>query len=159
MVILIDGHNLIPQVPGIDLTDPDDEVELVRVLQQYCRLRRKSVEVYFDRAPIGQAGERQMGQVRAIFVRDGITADEVIMTRLRNLGKRARNAVVISSDGQVQQAARAAHAEVVSSVAFARELESLMEEEPEVDPRNRLLSDDELIEWEAMFRKGHPPKR
>lgn len=156
MMILIDGHNLIPHVPGISLTDPDDEGELVRVLQQYCRLRRKTVEVYFDRAPIGQAGTRQMGQVRATFVRSGITADEAIMARLQALGKRARNAQVVSSDRQVQQAARAAHASVVPSDDFARELARMMTEEPELDPRNRLLSEDELTDWEAMFRKGHP---
>jgi hypothetical protein len=156
MVILIDGHNLIPHVPGINLSDPNDEDELIRVLQQYCRLRRKTVEVYFDRALVGQAGSRQFGQVLAVFVRDGITADEAIMARLKNLGKRARNVQVVSSDGQVQQAARGAHARVVSSGDFARELGQLMEEEPELDPRNRLLSDRELTEWEALFRRGHP---
>ena len=157
MLTLIDGHNLIPKVPGINLSDPNDEDDLIQVLQQYCRLRRKTVEVYFDRAPIGLAGMRQVGQVRAVFVRTGVTADEAIMSRLRDLGKRARNAQVVSSDGQVQQAARGVHAVVVTSEAFARELVKLMEEEPELDPRNRLLSDVELSEWEALFRKGHPP--
>lgn len=156
MEILIDGHNLIPKVPGISLSDPNDEDELVRLLQQYCRLRRMTVEVYFDRAPVGRAGTRQVGQVKAVYVREGVTADEAIMARLRALGKRARNVQVVSSDRQVQQAARGAHATVVASEAFAQEMESLKSEEPELDPRNRLLSDEELSEWEALFRKGHP---
>ena len=156
MIILIDGHNLIPKIPGISLSDPNDEDELIRLLQQYCRLRRRSVEVYFDRAPVGQAGTQQMGQVKAVFVREGVTADEAIMDRLRKLGKRARNAQVISSDRQVQQAARGVHASVVTSEDFSQEIENLMAEEPELDPRNRLLSDHELSEWEALFRKGHP---
>ena len=94
--------------------------------------------------------------MKAVYVREGVTADEAIMDRLRKLGKRARNAQVISSDRQVQQAARGVHASVVSSEAFAKEIETLMAEEPELDPRNRLLSDHELSEWEALFRKGHP---
>lgn len=157
MLILIDGHNLIPKIPGINLSDPNDEDELIQILQQFCRLRRKTVEVYFDRAPVGKAGTRQVGQVRAVFVREGVTADEAIMSRLRQLGKRARNVQVVSSDGQVKQAARAAHAAVITSDEFAGELAQLIEEEPELDPRNRLLSDSELSEWEALFRKGHPP--
>lgn len=156
MLTLIDGHNLIPKVPGINLSDPNDEDELVRLLQQYCRLRRLTVEVYFDRAPVGRAGTQQAGQVKAVYVREGVTADEAIMDRLRALGKRARNVRVVSSDRQVQQAAHGVHAAVMASEVFAQEMENLMSEEPELDPRNRLLSDDELSEWEAFFRKGHP---
>ena len=156
MTILIDGHNLIASMPGIELSAPDDEEQLVRLLQEYCRLRRKTVEVYFDRAPVGQAGERQFGQVRAFFVREGMTADEAIMNRLKQLGKRARNASVVSSDRQIQQAARAVHAVVVSSEAFTDEWESLSMEEPAFDPRNRLLSQEEVADWEEVFQHGHP---
>ncbi len=158
MLILIDGHNLIPHVPGLSLSDPDDEAQLIRVLQEYCRKKGKTVEVYFDRAPIGQAGERRFGQVKAVFVREGITADEAIMARLNRLGRKARNAQVVSSDRQVQQAARAAHAKVVPSQEFSADIQDLLAEEPSLDPRSRLLSDEELSEWEALFKRGHPPK-
>lgn len=156
MTLLIDGHNLIPHISGIDLSAPDDEGELIQLLQEYCRLRRRQVEVYFDRAPVEQAGERRFGQVQAVFVREGRTADEAIMDRLEQLGKRARNVAVVSSDRQVQQAARASHASVVSSKDFAEEWESLSAEEPAFDPRNRLLSDEEVANWEEIFRHGHP---
>lgn len=156
MTLLIDGHNLIAHIPGIDLSDVDDEGQLVQLLQAYCRLRRKTVEVYFDRAPAGQAGTRQFGQVRAVFVREGSTADEAIMERLKRLGKRARNVTVVSSDRQVQQAARAAHAGVMPSEAFADEWDSLSAEEHAFDPRNRLLTPEEVADWEKMFRHGHP---
>ena len=159
MVILIDGHNLIPQVPGMSLADPDDEGQLIQVLQEYCRRWGRTLEVYFDRAPVGQAGVRRLGQVRAIFVREGVTADEAIMARLQALGRKARNAQVISSDRQVQQAARAAHAQVVSSNEFSADLRILMAEETSLDPRNRLLTDEEISEWETFFKRGHPPQR
>jgi predicted RNA-binding protein with PIN domain len=158
MLTLIDGHNLIPHVPGMSLSDPEDESQLIQVLQEYCRKRGRSVEVYFDRAPVGQAGEQRFGQVRAVFVREGVTADEAIMARLSGLERKARNAQVVSADRQVQQAARAVHAKVVPSQEFSAELQTLMTEEPSLDPRNRLLSDEELSAWEAFFRRGHPPK-
>lgn len=157
MLILVDGHNLVPKIPGMSLADVDDENQLVSLLQSYCRARRNTVEVYFDRAPVGQAGKRGFGQVTAYFVRDGITADEAIMARLKALGKRARNVKVVSSDRQVQAAVRGAHAGLVTSDEFSRELQAIMEETPSIDPRNRLLGDDELAEWETLFRRGHPP--
>ncbi|MDY6866554.1 MAG: NYN domain-containing protein [Chloroflexota bacterium] len=153
---LIDGHNLIPYIPGIALSDPDDEMKLIQQLQGYCQKRRKSLTVYFDRAPVGQAGVRKFGSVQAVFVREGVTADKAIMDRLAELGKRARNVVVVSSDRQVRQVARAVHAKVISSQAFAAEMRAVFEDEPELDPRNRLLSQEEVAEWEAFFRRGRP---
>jgi len=158
MTYIIDGHNLIPKIAGIDLSDPDDEIKLIKVLQDFCRLRRKKAVVYFDQAPPGMSGVKNYGSVRAYFVRKGRTADDAIMEKLRKLGKRARNVIVVSSDRQVQQAARAAHAKVMSSNAFTKEWRSLISEEPSLDPRNRSLSEKELDEWEAIFKKGRDQK-
>jgi predicted RNA-binding protein with PIN domain len=153
MTYIIDGHNLIPKIGGIDISDPDDEIQLIQVLQDFCRIRRKKVIVYFDQSPPGMAGVKKYGSVKAHFVRQGRTADDAIMEKLRKLGKRARNVVVVSSDRQVQQAARSAHAEVISSDTFAREWQSLISEEPSLDPRNRPLTEQELSEWEALFEQ------
>jgi hypothetical protein len=156
MAIIIDGHNLIPHLQGMSLSDPDDEENLIRQLQAYCQKARKRVTVYFDRAPAGMAGERQFGSVRAVFVREGMTADEAIMVHLKRLGKRARNVIVVSSDRQVKQAARAVHARVKTSEVFAAEMVLNITEESDFNPRNRLLSQEEVAEWEAFFRRGHP---
>jgi len=78
MSILIDGHNLIPHLPGINLSDIDDEEQLINWLQSYCRLRRRKVTVFFDQAPAGFSGERDYGAVKAYFVRQGSTADDAI---------------------------------------------------------------------------------
>ena len=37
---LIDGHNLIGQLPDLSLTDPDDEAKLVQKLTGFPRARR-----------------------------------------------------------------------------------------------------------------------
>ncbi len=87
----------------------------------------------------------------------GTTADAAIMAHLGKLGKRAKNVTVVSSDRQVQAAARAAHARVVSAADFAADWAQLEDEAPALDPRNRLLSEDEVDAWEQLFKRGHPP--
>jgi uncharacterized protein len=158
MVLIIDGHNLIPHLPGVDLSDPDDEVKLIQLLQDYCRLHRKKAEVFFDQAPVGMAGVRQYGLVRAYFVREGTTADAAIMAYLKKLGKRAKNTTVVSSDRQVLAAARGARAGMIRSEAFAAAWAQLAEDEPELDPRDRLLEEEEVAHWEQLFRRGHPAR-
>ena len=154
MTYLIDGHNLIPKIPGLSLQDFDDEEQLVGRLQQFSRLRRKQVEVYFDRAPVGFHGQRAFGQVKAHFVRQGITADQAIQARLKQLGKAAKNYIVVSSDHQVQAFARSVHAQVVPSEVFARELISLAgENRGSNPPPDQPLSEQEVAEWEEFFRQ------
>src|SRR5512145_1541175 len=114
MPYLIDGHNLIPNL-GLRLDSVDDEMELIAILQEFCRLERKQAEVFFDGAPAPQAGTRKLGAVTAHFVRLGATADNAICDRLKTLRKSARNWTVVSSDRQVQAEARAALAEVISA--------------------------------------------
>ncbi len=122
MPYIIDGHNLIPKIPGIDLDNIDDEMQLIQQLQYFARQSRKSIEVFFDKAPINQARCQNYGKLTAFFVREGRTADEAIAARLRNLGGEARNWTVVSSDREVQSEARACHAHVISSQAFAKQL-------------------------------------
>jgi predicted RNA-binding protein with PIN domain len=124
MPYLIDGHNLIPKL-GLHLDSPDDELDLITVLQEFSRLSRYKCEVFFDGAPAGQTGSKKYGTVTAHFVRLGTTADSAIKARLKKLDRAARNWTVVSSDHEVQSAARAAHADVASSEAFARQLKKL----------------------------------
>src|SRR5512134_2195825 len=113
MPYVIDGHNLIPKL-GLRLDSIDDETELVAILQEFCRMEHRQVEVFFDGAPAPQAGTRKVGAVTAHFVRLGTTADDAIRNRLKRLGKSAKNWTVVSSDRQVQAEARAAQAEILS---------------------------------------------
>ncbi len=110
MPFLIDGHNLIPKIPGLNLQALDDEEQLIKLLQEYCRRQRKQVEVFFDNAPPGGVRARNFGLVIARFVRQGTTADQAIRERLTRLGRLARNWTVVSSDLTVQSWARAAQA-------------------------------------------------
>ena len=144
-------------MPGMDLSDPDDELQLIDLLQTYCRLRRKKAEVFFDRAPVGQARTQQYGLVKAHFVREGTTADAAIMAYLKKMGKRAKNVTVVSSDRQVSVAARAVHATVMTAETFAADWPDVNPQAPGLDPRDRLLSEEEVKLWENLFKRGHPP--
>src|SRR5688572_306556 len=119
MPYLIDGHNLIPKL-GLRLDSVDDEMELVTVLQEFARLNRREVEVYFDGAPAGHAGTRKLGAVKAHFVRLGQSADSAIRVRLQKMGRSAKNWTVVSSDQEIRSAARAAQAESLTSEEFVK---------------------------------------
>ncbi len=150
MPYLIDGHNLIPKIPGLDLSNVDDEIALVKLLQNFCQRIGKKVEVFFDNAPPGSAGTRRYGAVTAHFVRAGTTADNAIRLRLAQLKGAAKNWIVVSSDRQVQAEARSRGANILSSENFAGDLQV----EKSVSGKGQTpgtLSKEEVDEWLKIF--------
>ena len=152
MPYLVDGHNLIPKV-GLHLNSPDDEMELVAILKEFARLKRQQVEVYFDGAPIGQAGTRKLGTVQAHFVRLGQSADNAIRLRLKKMEKEAKNWTVVSSDREVQSAARFFHAQFISSEEFVKMIRLAVNSAPKADLDNKKISPKEVDEWLRIFRE------
>ncbi len=156
MPFLIDGHNLIPNIPGLRLDNPDDEKQLIRLLQAFCQVKKQKAEVFFDRASLGSAGRQTHGLVSAYFIVRTSSADQAIRARLVQLGKTAPNWVVVSSDHEVQSAARIAGAKVMSAAEFASQLlasqrrRSGSEEKPQPDP----AENEELL---RLFRQGKKP--
>ena len=157
MPYLIDGHNLIPRA-GLRLDSIDDEMELIALLQEFCRREQKQVEVYFDGAPPSQAGTRRLGSVSAHFVRLGTTADDAISRRLKKLGRSARNWTVVSSDRQVQAEARAASAEILSSDTFAAVLKQA-DNSSAKPTEDKPLSPSEVDEWLKLFEQRNSGKK
>lgn len=152
MPYLVDGHNLIPKL-GLRLDSVDDEMELIAILQEFCRLERQQVEVYFDGAPTPHAGTRELGAVTAHFVPQGTTADNAIRKRLKRMGKSAKNWTVVSSDRQVQTEARAVQANVISSDVFAKQLKQARDSAPKpLDDQK--LSKQEVDDWLRLFKEG-----
>ena len=151
MPYLIDGHNLIPKV-GLRLDSPDDELKLTHLLQNFARLKREQVEVYFDGAPPGQAGTRTISGIKAHFVRAGQTADSAIRARLKNMGKTAKNWIVVSSDREVQSSAQAARAQFISSEAFSKLAERVINAAPPSNSEKDRLSASEVDEWLEIFQ-------
>lgn len=155
MPYIIDGHNLIGRMPGIELNDIDDERQLIELLVEFSGQAQKDIEVFFDNAPPGQMRVQRFGRVVARFVRAGLTADEAIRHRLERLGREARNWTVVSSDRTVQTSARAAGAQVQEAGAFARLLQNKLEGETgtPIHPREAALSPDEVDDWLRLFQE------
>jgi len=109
MPYLIDGHNLIPYIPGLSLKDMDDEIALINLLQG------------FSRSP-ARAGSRSFGSVKAHFVRQESTADKAMINRLSRMGKEAKNWTVVTSDREILVEAKSAHSQTLKSADFAAEL-------------------------------------
>jgi hypothetical protein len=152
MIYLIDGHNLIPKVPGLALGQVDVETLLLERLQVFARVRRKQVEVFFDGAPPGQSGKRKAGTITVHFVRLGRTADESIVARLDQMKAAAQNALVITSDRRVQTEARNRHAQVIPSEQFAGQLqEAQLEAQFAAKNEPKLPGEGELKEWLRLF--------
>jgi predicted RNA-binding protein with PIN domain len=152
MPYLIDGHNLIPKM-GLRLDSMDDEMELIAILQEYCRVeRKKQVEVYFDGAPAAYGGTRKHGAVTAHFVPLTTTADNAIRNRLKKLSKAAKNWVIVSSDHRVQLEARTAQAEIISSEIFAMTLRDAQNSAPK-PTENRKLTSQEVDDWLKLFEQ------
>jgi hypothetical protein len=153
MPYLIDGHNLIPKIPGLSLQDADDEDQLIELLQNFCRLKRKEAEVFFDNAPPGGQRARVLGLVTARYIRQGTSADDAIRARLQRLARSAANWTVVSSDQAIQVAARAARAHVLTAEAFASLLAQTFDETAR-DPgesQQPALDDGELDDWLKLF--------
>jgi len=156
MPYLIDGHNLIPKIRGMSLRAIDDEEQLLELLQAFQRVKRTKIEVFFDKAPAGQARTKRFGNITAHFVRQGLPADEVIIQRLHHLGKDARNWSVVSSDRHVQAEANGLHAQVMSSEDFSIRLEEAIRQTPGPAGGEGKLGESEVEEWLKIFRSRKP---
>jgi predicted RNA-binding protein with PIN domain len=155
MPYLVDGHNLIPKL-GLRLDSLDDENDLISRLQEFCRLRRVQVQVFFDGALPGQTPTHKLGAVTAHFVRKGSSADASIEAALAHMGKTARNWTVVSSDRRVQSAARAAQASVLSSEELSREMTDGQGTSKSIPKRETVPAPKEVEEWLEIFdrKKG-----
>ena len=151
MPYLIDGHNLIPKIPGIQLDDLDDEKMLIQVLQEYCQKNARDIEVYFDHAAPGGVRAKKHGRVIAHYVSEHESADAAIARHLQRLGKEARNWTVVTSDHQVQSITRRARARLLSSSDFA---ELLIAEPRKAEQDGSPLNKNEVAEWLRLFHEG-----
>jgi predicted RNA-binding protein with PIN domain len=155
MPYLVDGHNLIPHIPGLSLQDPDDEARLLAWLQSFGAKTRRRITVYFDRRAPGTAGELRHGPVTAHFVSSPGTADDAIRKHLLRLNRQAHNWTVVSSDGEVRRSAERSGAHWLSAQAFAERLAAITTDAQQ-EPPARPLTPDEVAEWEAAFSRRKP---
>jgi len=157
--IVIDGHNLIPKIPGIQLSDPDDEEKLLEKVGEYCRLTRTRAELFFDGAPPGTNSQSRHGMVNVHRVKLGTTADDAIIRYLQKEGHNTRNILVVSSDHRVQAESKALKSNVVASERFAQLMMQILST-PAVSESKRELppSEEEVEEMLRLMTKNRGEK-
>jgi predicted RNA-binding protein with PIN domain len=151
---LIDGHNLIGQSPGLRLEDPDDEAQLAARLRAFLLRTRSSATVYFDRGDPGAGDPAPAAGLTVRFVPRPRTADQAILHHLARLGGDASQWTVVSSDGEVQRAARRAGARRISSRDFAHQLQTALTAQETPEKPEAPSSSDDLADWERLFRRS-----
>ena len=153
MPYIIDGHNLVPYIPGLNLKDLDDENALIEILQKYASQRRSKVEVYFDQAPAARTGSQTHGLIKAHFIARDSTADQAIMNHLSRLGNSAKNWTVVSSDREVLAEARSFQCQILKSAEFAEMI--LTDRSPDIKASDNKESPDisqgEIDYWLDQF--------
>ncbi len=115
MPLLIDGHNVIGQMAGLDLSEPDDEEELVRRVRRYCWRRGRRATIVFD---AHRSARLSQPPVQVIFAPD---ADQAIIGRIRR-ARDPHGLIVVSSDHEIQDAARRRGARVMEAHTLAARL-------------------------------------
>ncbi len=159
MEYYIDGHNLIPRVGGIRLSDENDEQQLLERLQQYASLSRNKCTVFFDKAPDKKTRDDHYGTIHVVYVTHLIKADEEIIARVNKIGKtKAREIIVVSSDQHVSWQCHQAGAAVMESEKFASEMERYFSGNNHSDRGKKgkiriepKLSPREVEEWMKIF--------
>ena len=155
MPYIIDGHNLIGQLPDISLDDPNDEALLVQKLAGFVARTNKRCVVIFDHGLPGGKSRMSTRAVQVVFASQRSSADRVMMERINKI-KDPRNWVAVTSDNDVQDAAKMRKMQVMRSQDFAVILES--PPPPDIDEgeaANVNLSADEVDEWLDFFNSGN----
>ena len=153
MPLLIDGHNLIGQLPNMSLADPDDEGDLVMLLRRYTTARRgRKVIVVFDHGVYGHPHRLDGYGVTCYFARSPQDADAQLLKRIHAL-KHPRNWTLVTSDRQVARAAEDRGVRVISSHEFARQLTAPPKPAAasNEERRDARLSEAEIDEWLRLF--------
>jgi predicted RNA-binding protein with PIN domain len=154
---LIDGHNLIGQMPNLHLSDPNDEEILLEYLRRYRARTGHQLTVVFDAGQSYRpATKKKQSGITVQFAPHGQTADRLITERVRRI-KNPQAMIVVTSDRAVQQAAQQMGVRVVTAQEFSRQLLNLSTAAKPSDEdvqANRQLSADEVEEWLSIFEQG-----
>lgn len=153
MKYLIDGHNLIAQLPNISLTDPNDEAKLIQLLARWrWRHNSPSITVVFDPGDYAVHGQRRMKRsgINIRYAPYSSDADAVLL-RLIGRSRQPQQLTVVSSDRDIQSAARRKGAHTMSAGMFATELTTPPQPDEAPVGEEEPLSPEEVEAWLELF--------
>ncbi len=152
MPYLIDGHNLIGQLPDIALDDPNDEAKLVQRLIGFAARTRKKIVIIFDQGLPGGYSGLSTHSVKVIFAAAHQTnADKIMAERIRSIPDPA-NWTVVSSDREILSAAQTRGMRPMSAAQFAHSLRRppTIAPDPSENP-NPIIKPEDIDEWLRLF--------
>jgi hypothetical protein len=151
MPYLIDGHNLIGQLPDISLADPNDEAKLVQKLAGFAARTGKKIVVIFDSGITGGKSRLSTGMVEVVFATPRTNADRIMIERIQD-AKDPLYWVVVSSDNQVLGAAQRRRMKAIRSHDFAQLMRpAAARDKEESDGREVYPSPAEVEMWLKIF--------
>ena len=151
MPYLIDGHNLIGQLPEIGLDDPNDEAQLVQLLVGFVARTNRKCTVVFDQGLPGGKSRMSTRAVQVVFASQRSSADKVMIDRIHKM-RDPKEWIVVTSDNEVQSTAQRRQIQTITSQEFAHLLHA--PPKPKIDAgeaTNVHLSSEEVDEWLDIF--------
>lgn len=120
---LIDGNNLLEQLPGRSRHDAGHRRELASRISVFCQGRRCRASLYFDGAPLeGWRGTTHYGNLSVLHSGSGRTADEAILGVVAS-SRRPAELRVVTSDRSLSDMCR----QMGASTASVRDFRSLLD--------------------------------
>jgi predicted RNA-binding protein with PIN domain len=150
MPYLIDGHNLIGQLPDISLTDPNDEAKLVTKLRSFAARTGKKCHVVFDHGTPGGKSKLSNNSVGVVFAAKPGEADDIMIRRIRE-ARDVKKWTVISSDQRVLSTARRKGMKTMRSIDFADYIRKRLALPAKEENPNVYVSPAEVDEWLEIF--------
>jgi hypothetical protein len=155
MPYLIDGHNLIGQLPDLSLTDPDDEAKLVLKLVGFVARTKKKVVVVFDHGLPGGKSKLSTHSVEVVFASNPGDADSIMKGRIAK-AKDTAQWTVVSNDHAVLDVAKARGMKTLRSRDFVPMLHDTTQRKQAAKRASGEASDvyvspKEVEEWLKVF--------
>lgn len=154
-MFIIDGHNLLHSVCKIEENAKAiSEPALCRALATYLRLTGEKATIVFDGSgPPDKSGFDGIRNVDVLFAGSSTDADTVIEDKIK-ASTAPKGLTIVSSDRQVQQAARARRATIIKSEVFWVEVQKELSRKRaprEPSAKRQGLSQSETDHWLTIF--------
>ncbi len=155
MRLLVDGHNLIGQMPDIRLDDPHDEAKLAMQIKRFCMRHRHHCTIVFDNGVPGGLSRLSNSQVTVIFAPPGTPADRLLIARIRRASDPA-SLVVVTSDRAIIAEAQNRKMRVIRSSDFVQILYTPTRAPVEDEDTNPVITAEEVAYWLVIFGESLP---
>ncbi len=157
--MLVDGYNFIGRQKGLRGDLEAKRKKLLSDLSRYRQLKSYPITVIFDgwRSGWEVEHEERVGGISVIFSRMGEPADAVIARLAQEMGNAC---VVVTSDREVQKAARASGGTAIFSGEFEARLHAALAGETMLGSASKDEEEDDLVERPRFgVKKGNPYRR